>query len=170
MGRGYPRERIAPFFCTYLWCMFLQRLFRHSKLAGIIFLIFCLGHMIAAFRTVESFPFLLYGMYSQPIQAIDSVNAFDIRIDGVSFHPKSDLEKQLIYSPIKSYFSKSHQTWNKYYSEKLDFNAPENYPTFLADYKSYLSDILRVEKQRISIFRLTITPNIGIIHEEEITP
>lgn len=47
--------------------MYLRRLYRHSKPAFWALLLFLTGQAFFTYKGVETFPFFLYGMYSEPL-------------------------------------------------------------------------------------------------------
>lgn len=89
---------------------YLFRLFRADKKLFAVIVFFMTGTLYCVFnchtflftKRCEEFPFLLYGMYSLPVEAQKTYTTYSFVIDGkeVNYSKLKDSQKELITSPL----------------------------------------------------------------------
>lgn len=168
MGRGYPRERVAPFYWPYLSEMFLSRLFKESKILALFLVAGIFGQLFFILNCQEQFPFLLYGMYSQPLSKDSLIETPVILIDGTPTNHFSDLKQEMLLSPMKAQGSGKSSAWVAFYHEKLGFTSAEQMPEtqFQEWYSQHLNRLSGEPSKAVNIGLARINRDLDI----QITP
>lgn len=68
---------MPKYFFKYAW--------QQSRLWTIIFILFIIAQLFFTYKGVENFPFLNYGMYSQPITKLESLNSYELQVNKKPF-------------------------------------------------------------------------------------
>lgn len=82
--------------------LYLYQVFIHSKFLFAVFLLALVGTIIAAYRTQEQFPILLYGMYSLKEYPQSSYTTYRIEISGqpIVLSSLPDAQHELIQTTL----------------------------------------------------------------------
>ncbi len=146
--------------------MFLQKVYKHSKLLFFTLLGFMAGQLFINYKHgVVCSPFYHYGMYSEVIKVKDKYQVWEIMVNGKKLKAKdySIQEWDMIVLPLQYYESikknnSLYQSDIKRLLGKLHISAPENYylitcnyPQFEKWYADRLSNITQLSVQNLSI-------------------
>lgn len=122
----------------------------HRPIGWLVILPLVVGQLFFTFKGIECHPFLLYGMYSEPIPDKDHWEGFELQVNGevVNLNEFSNLQAATIENTLEQW------------SEIEDHNAYEQW------LRRYLSSILDQPIQDLQVLRQTKTQQDILLHVE----
>ena len=157
---------------------YLGKLLEYDKpLLGVVVL-FILGQLYFTFKGVETFPFLNYGMYSEPLHTSDAQTIYQLTICGqrIPLTSLTDCEKDMVLNSIQHYDHLKQSNGKEKTEEVIDhrfkrkvgdatlreikaklLNSPiaiERYPKWLM---KYLADMRMVNSSTLNLSKATLT-------------
>lgn len=127
--------------------LYLYQVFIHSKFLFAVFLLALVGTIIAAYRTQEQFPILLYGMYSLKEYPQSSYTTYRIEISGqpIVLSSLPDAQHELIQTTL------GHAIDLK----KSNLISETEWKKFLKWLFTYSADMRVIDENKLAIYEVT---------------
>jgi hypothetical protein len=101
---------------------YLYKLYRADKLLFYAIAVFILGQLFFTIKGVETFPWLNYGMYSQPVTTVKQpLTVYNIKIGGnsISYNKLLDPQREMVFSSLAYYDNLNNPTGDEQRVEKV---------------------------------------------------